>query len=181
MGGDRVRGAKDSRFHNHLFGTFTAAKERIVQAGRTQSAAQYSAPTASGGDEPGTGPRLKKKKTRRQRGRRSGQWERDDTSDAVEARVGVNGRDNVTELVVESSLVLCDHRVMMTETELCSTTGWETRADKRVQPDNDERKRVAVTTHCTAVGDPVQANDLEVGGAYKIPKKRKGASEYKYY
>jgi hypothetical protein len=124
MEGDRVRGAKDSRFHNHLFGTFSAAKERIVQAGRMLSAAQYSAPTTSGGDESGRGPRLKKKKTkkktRRQRGRRSGQGELDDTSDAAETGVGVNGRDNVTESVVESSLVLSDHRAMMTEIKFYS-------------------------------------------------------------
>jgi hypothetical protein len=80
--------------------------------------------------------------------------------------------------VIFSSYV-CDHRVMMTETELCSATGWETCTDKRVQPDNDERKRVAKTTHYCAVGDTVRAKDLEVGGAYKIPKKRKGASECK--
>ena len=61
---------------------------------------------------------------------------------------------------------------MMTETELCSTTGWETCANKHV----------AVTSHCNVVGDDlVCANNLEVGGAYKIPKKRKGASECKYY
>jgi hypothetical protein len=49
MEGDRVCDANDSRFHNHLFGTFTAAKvkERIVQAGRTLSAARYSASTSS--------------------------------------------------------------------------------------------------------------------------------------
>jgi hypothetical protein len=79
------------------------------------SAAQYSAPTSSGGDESGTGPRSKekktKKKTRRQRGRRSGQWERDDSPDVAETRVGVNGRENVTESVVELLLGLrpsCD-------------------------------------------------------------------------
>jgi hypothetical protein len=66
MEGERVCGAKDSRFHNHLFGTFTAAKERIVRAaGRMLSAAQNSAPTSSGEDEPGTGPRSKKKKTKK--------------------------------------------------------------------------------------------------------------------
>jgi hypothetical protein len=141
------------------------------------SAAQYSAPTSSGGDGSGAGPCSKKKKakkkTRRQRGRRSGQWEQDDSPDAAETRVRVNGRDDVTESVVELSLGLCDHRVMMTETELCSATGWETRADKRVQPDGDKRKRVAKSTHSyCAVGDTVRANDLEVGGAYKIPKKK---------
>jgi hypothetical protein len=34
----RVGEVKDSHFRNHLYGTFTAAKERIVQAGRAEAA-----------------------------------------------------------------------------------------------------------------------------------------------
>ena len=35
----RVGKVKDSHFCNHLYGTFTAAKERIVWAGRAEAAA----------------------------------------------------------------------------------------------------------------------------------------------
>ena len=41
MGSGRVGEVKDSHFRNHLYGAFTAAKERIVRAGRTKSAASY--------------------------------------------------------------------------------------------------------------------------------------------
>ena len=38
--GEKVGEKRESDFTNHLYGTFTAAKERIVQAGRSQSAAK---------------------------------------------------------------------------------------------------------------------------------------------
>lgn len=52
--------------------------------------------------------------------------------------MGVEGSDNMTaELVIELSFVLCDHRVMK-ENNIHLTTDWLPRAEKRVQPDNDE-------------------------------------------
>lgn len=52
--------------------------------------------------------------------------------------MGVEGSDNMTaELVIELSFVLCDHRVMK-ENNIHLTTDWLPRAEKHVQPDNDE-------------------------------------------
>ena len=52
---------------------------------------------------------------------------------------GVDGGDNMTEPVVESTVLLCDHRVM-TEPDFCLTTDQKTHADKNVQTNNDEQK-----------------------------------------
>jgi hypothetical protein len=40
---------RDSHFRNHLYGTFTAAKERIIRTGRTKSASDYSSLSIVGG------------------------------------------------------------------------------------------------------------------------------------
>jgi hypothetical protein len=61
-------GEGKSRFENHLYGTFTAAKEKIVRVGRAQSAASYEA--ASDEKPVASGKRWNKKKRRKPRKKR---------------------------------------------------------------------------------------------------------------
>ena len=44
MHAPRVGAVKDYRFDNHLYGIFTAAKEKVVQAGRLLAATKYLPP-----------------------------------------------------------------------------------------------------------------------------------------
>jgi hypothetical protein len=171
MENGRVGGAVDSHFHNHLYGTFTAAKERIVQAGRVLSAAKYCVPTSSEKDDSDVLPQIKKKKKKKKnRRKRSGRGRQVDEVDAAEPNVDVStsGDD------VESSVVLCHHRVM-SSIDVQLTTDWRSRADGCARPDNYERKRRAVHPDCPVIRQ-VLAGDLDVGGGYKIPKKRRGYS-----
>jgi hypothetical protein len=45
----RVGEVRDSHFRNHVYGTFTAAKERIVWTGRAKSASDISSRSIVGG------------------------------------------------------------------------------------------------------------------------------------
>jgi hypothetical protein len=68
----RVGEVKDSHFKNHLYGTFSAAKDKIVCMGRAVSAAKHQALSSSPGCDCGPVPWAKKRrKTRRQKGRKS--------------------------------------------------------------------------------------------------------------
>ena len=160
----RVGGARDSHFHNHLYGTFTAAKERIVQAGRALSAAKYCAPSSSVDHKSDAVPWVgekKKKKKKNSRHKRNGRGRQvgGAIDDAAEPNISVVGGDNVTKSVVESTVVLCDHRVT-TGDHIHLTTDWKTLADTgRFQPDDDERKRSAVFSDRTVICR-LQAGDL---------------------
>ncbi|KAI2497986.1 hypothetical protein MHU86_16484 [Fragilaria crotonensis] len=57
---------RDSSFRNHLYGTFTAAKEKIVKAGRASCAAGYCPP---GAPSP-AGSKRASRKRQKKRGRR---------------------------------------------------------------------------------------------------------------
>jgi hypothetical protein len=94
----RVGEMKDSHFKTHLYGTFSAAKEKIVHMGRAESAAKHQALSSSSGGDCGPVPWAKKRrKTRRQKGRRSRKsrrGQRVDTGDSLELMLGVEGGDS---------------------------------------------------------------------------------------
>ena len=143
-----------------------------MQAGRVLSAAKYCVPTSSEKDDSDVLPQIKKKKKKKKKNRRkrSGRGRQVDEVDAAEPNVDVStsGDD------VESSVVLCHHRVM-SSIDVQLTTDWRSRADGCARPDNDVRKRRAVHPECPVIRQ-VLAGDLDVGGGYKIPKKRRGYS-----
>ena len=181
MENERVSDTKGSRFHNHLYGTFTAAKERIVQAGRMLSAARYFAPSSSAENESGVDcpfGKKTKKKTRRQRRKRSGRGEKVDTMDLADGmKVEVNGGDNMMESVVNLSVVNSSvvNLSVVNSSDVNFTVVDSSVVNSASLLNNEKRKRreSAATTDCT-VGEGVLAVDLDVGGRYKIPKKREG-------
>jgi hypothetical protein len=94
----RVGEVKDSHFKNHLYGTFSAAKEKIVRMGRAVSAAKHQELSSSSGGHRGPVPWAKKRrKTRRQKGRKSRKSRRGrqvDIGDSLELMLGVEGGDS---------------------------------------------------------------------------------------
>jgi hypothetical protein len=52
----RVGEVKDSHFKNHLYGTFSAAKEKIVRMGRAVSASKHQELSSSSGGDRGPVP-----------------------------------------------------------------------------------------------------------------------------
>ena len=94
----RVNEVKDSHFKNHLYGTFNAAKEKIVRMGRAVSVAKHQALSLSSGGDCGPVPWAKKRrKTRRQEGRKSRKNRRGqqvDTGDSLKLMLGVGCGDS---------------------------------------------------------------------------------------
>jgi len=185
----RVGEVRDSHFRNHLYGTFTAAKERIVRTGRAKSASDYSSLSVVGGNKTASEcvvarkPRKKRKKKRRSR--RKGRQV--DAGDSTATMVVVRAWDGGTEPVVdtEPNEPLMDTEPDGAPVEELSVL-WEghgqcddqTSADPTVRnpADGDGRKRgTAVNAEHLAVPGVwrVEEKDLDVGGRYKIPKKRK--------
>jgi hypothetical protein len=79
VGGKRI--GERCHFNNHLYGTFTAAKERIVQAGRALCASNYVPPSNGDSEE---APKGKKKHRKQKRKSRSM------TTDTVQGEVSNN-------------------------------------------------------------------------------------------
>ncbi|KAI2491237.1 hypothetical protein MHU86_23343 [Fragilaria crotonensis] len=68
--GGRLGGVGAAQLENHLYGTFTAAKERIVQAGRAVSAANYvPSDVLPSDDDSDAGQKVKRKRCRKKRRR----------------------------------------------------------------------------------------------------------------
>ena len=239
----KVGEVKDSQFHNHLYGTFTAAKEKIIRTGRAVSAANYCGPSSSSGADYDAVPQAKRKrKGRRQKGRKSRRRRRVDASDAQDPMVGVvivdsgresdasssgeggnpiDGRDtgNAPDLMVgveggdtgnESGVGLptsvagrvlpvplqqrsadvmreyeriaandahIDAHVHPNERERARTDrtfGHRLfRVDPRIEAQYREEQRAAVAANCTGGGDRVHERYSDVGGDYKIPRKKR--------
>jgi hypothetical protein len=186
----RVGEVKDSHFRNNLYGTFTAAKERIVRAGRAEAAA--SGCLKSDATRPLEKRARKRLNKRRRRSRKK------------EDRVATSDTDK--EIVVEPGagsdpgFPPRDHwcfansertgdgerrfragkRGQSDGDRMSHTDGWE-------QPVGDERGlrtptstgfRNPTSAKFTAVGDcQLVEGDLDVGGKYKIPRKRKQGLE----
>jgi hypothetical protein len=91
----RVGEVKDSHFQNQLYGTFSAAKEKIVRMGRVVSAAKHQALSSSCGGDCGPEPQVKKRRTtRRQKRRKSRRGLQVDTGDSLELMLGVEVGDS---------------------------------------------------------------------------------------
>jgi hypothetical protein len=172
----RVGVVKDSHFRNHLYGTFTAAKERIVRVGRAQSAASDSvSPSVVDAlrcslrkGEPRKPPKRRKK---RRKSRKKGRQEV--AGDAVVSIVvvPVDGGCNLVpqEPVDESSVV-------REESQQCDDRTSGANMRKEANGGNERKQVTSVNAKrlTSIVGAwRVERGDLDVGGRYKIPRKRK--------
>lgn len=139
-------------FKNHLYGTFTAAKERVVQAGRLQCAAAAASkppcppPASMGSDDSsnssdGIPTTKRRRRRRRKKKRRRGGGAVADFSD-----VGAVG---------------------------CAEGG-----DVAASGDAGAAAVCPVLEGEVDGGGMVCVEDLEVGGKYRIPKKKRGWSTY---
>jgi hypothetical protein len=163
----RVGKFKDSHFANHLYGVFTAAKDRLVNTGRKKSAASY-VPTSVGAGTRKNKARKKRPKKRRSR-KKKGQF---DVSEAV-PNVGLD------ELSVRSSVFLetmCERQHAGVLDHTCGKRSY--RAHKRITADGDltshadgrnvveeQKQGDDVSAYGATVTDwQVQRRDLEVGG-----------------
>ena len=166
-----VAGGNDSSFQNHLYGVFTAAKEKIVRAGRAACAATYRP-----GDVPfsvQSGRSEGRKKTRRKRKKKPGNERPRKGGKLVAAvpDVGLNGtgvpiavlpvafrsekRSALSKVAVGSGE---KRRIVLSDDEELSDAGEEL---------SDEEEEV------TPRQFGFELPDLEVGGRYNIPKRTK--------
>ena len=165
----------DSHFENHLYGTFTGAKERIVWAGRAQSAASYVPPpvrkkTSDAVPLKKVG-RKRQSPGKRKRGLRK-KGLRVNTGEAT-ASVAVSGTFDMG--THPEALRQClGSRANKRHAAGRDRTSC---ADGQEQADHDEQKRGSTVD---AKQQPtlflhwqVQEGDLDVGGRYKIPRKTK--------
>ncbi len=137
----------EGRHRNHLYGTFTAAKERVVNAGRILSARalQSKPPTVSGdcsnhrgaelsdGDCPVIGKGRRRRRKRKRRGR------------CVNVDMPGGAGD-------EGVHLLCGDRPIECRVEASWT-----------DPETPSAAEIV----------PITAGDLDVGGAYKIPRRKR--------
>ncbi|KAI2495151.1 hypothetical protein MHU86_19382 [Fragilaria crotonensis] len=201
-----VTRGRDSSFRNHLYGTFTAAKEKIVKAGRALCAAGYCPPGAT---SPAGSKRAgrKRQNKRRRRPRRRGR-PRVETGGAAATKPGWQAGELASaEAAVELlaiGLPLCSegsdavrrfHSGKRERDVGDSPSPADGREDGAVGGGGGElhsgsrKPNVAVSAGTPCVGGRkvdgqpagdsltfggwrVQITDLEVGGRYKIPKKK---------
>jgi hypothetical protein len=162
--GGKLVGDGRNRFVNHLYGTFTAAKERVVQAGRLLAAAAVASrpvplPLDSDvyGDEgDGPPPPKKRRRHRKKKKRRRG-------GAASVAHVGaVSAGAESVEAAAVSRLAI--HQ------EVDGRLGTSFVADLAAQP---TAAGGSVPDGSGLDGGVLSAEDLEVGGKYHIPKRKK--------
>ena len=162
--GGKLVGDGRNRFVNHLYGTFTAAKERVVQAGRLLAAAAVASrpvppPLDSDvyGDEgDGPPPPKKRRRHRKKKKRRRG-------GAASVAHVGaVSAGAESVEAAAVSRLAI--HQ------EVDGRLGTSFVADLVAQP---AAAGGSVPDGSGLDGGVLSAEDLEVGGKYHIPKRKK--------
>jgi len=201
-----VTRGRDSSFRNHLYGTFTAAKEKIVKAGRALCAAGYCPPGAT---SPAGSKRAgrKRQNKRRRRPRRRGS-PRVETGGAAATKPGWQAGELASaEAAVELlaiGLPLCSegsdavrrfHSGKRERDVGDSPSPADGREDGAAGGGGGElhsgsrNPNVAVSAGTPCVGGRkvdgqptgnsltfggwrVQITDLEVGGRYKIPKKK---------
>jgi hypothetical protein len=188
----RAGKVKDSHFCNHLYGTFTAAKERIVWAGRVKaSASGYLKSNAFRPLEKGRA--CKRINKRRRRSRKKGDC----------AAPSDTNKDEIVVVPVAGPAVGFfprDHRRLVnSERNVGGERGF--RAEKREQTDGDRTSQVdkwkqgvgdsrgiwtpastgRQSAKYAANGDCwLVEEDLDVSGRYKIPRKRKQGTEGNY-
>ncbi|KAI2493935.1 hypothetical protein MHU86_20620 [Fragilaria crotonensis] len=201
-----VTRGRDSSFRNHLYGTFTAAKEKIVKAGRALCAAGYCPPGATSPAGSKRAGRKRQNKRRRRPRRRGGP--RVETGGAAATKPGWQAGELASaEAAVEllaSGLPLCSegsdavrrfHSGKRERDVGDSPSPADGREDGAVGGGGGElhsgsrKPNVAVSAGTPCVGGRkvdgqpagdsltfggwrVQITDLEVGGRYKIPKKK---------
>jgi hypothetical protein len=175
----RVGEVRDSFFRNHLYGTFTAAKERIVRAGRAFSA-------ASGWTKSDAIPRPVEKRARKRPRKRRGRSQKKEGQVDDKQIVVVPGAGTVVVFPA------CDRRGFESS-ERTARGELSCHVEKQRQFDGDS---ISHTDECkqalegarglpTPTGDEVAAvgdcrlvkGDLDVGGTYRIPRKRKQDTE----
>ena len=156
--GKRI-GEGHQHFRNHLYGTFTAAKVRIVQAGRAYCNANY-VPLSEGNTDQRPLPK-KKRKHRKQKKKRNTNPE----STIAATPVVSNGRPaavrDYSHLLMGDAVCAPLPRTSLspfrpTEVETPLPIRW------KAAPHHVVEKPVVVTM-----------DDLELGGSYKIPRKKK--------
>jgi hypothetical protein len=168
--GRRVGDRKASQFENNLYGTFTAAKERIVQAGRALSAATYVPSEDDDGFD--VEPRVKgKKKHRKQKRKRNSKRGH---ADLVESKA-------TTQMVPQDPS--CGKDLLMVGTEppaFFEESPTLPGAFPMVAAMTPESNRTPVGGDAPLPAhDPVEVllttgwDDQHIGGQYKIPRKRK--------
>jgi hypothetical protein len=177
-----------AHFENHLYGTFTAAKEKIVQVGRAQSAAAYHAANLSAVDEDvvdvdeddNAGGRRRKNKRRRRKPRKKA------TPSDVEVDVETKGLAVVIPramLVAANEYPGCLAACVAADPHCPVDTGNRRKVKhgelvshdaipgRNVVPDGERPGGISGTM--SSGGLLVAAVDLDVGGSYRIPKKTK--------
>jgi hypothetical protein len=165
----------DSHFENHLYGTFTGAKERIVWAGRAQSAASYEPPPVRKKNSDAV-PLKKVGRKRQSPGKRKRGLRKKGlrvNTGEVTAAVAVSGAVD-TETGPEPFRQCLGSRVDKRKAAGRDRTSW---LDRREQANGDRRKRGSTVDAkqqpTLAFHWQVQEADLDVGGRYKIPKTKK--------
>ena len=152
----------EGRHRNHLYGTFTAAKERVVNAGRILSAKalQSKPPQASGDcsdddgessddDRPVVG-KKRRRRRRRKKKRRKGRCT-DGAMPAVAGDVGM-------------PLASCEPPCPV---ECCVMVSGMAPECAPLASD------VSAVSMSAVESVPITAGDLDVGGAYKIPRRKR--------
>jgi hypothetical protein len=188
LDGGYVGVGKDSlSFANHLYGAFTCAKERIVQAGRAGCAANYRPVLRP--DPWGERVPHKKRLNRKRRHRRKEQGARtgDESTDAdkpptIEVVVAKEATANEVAAAVEPIGVRLPKLIAVESTvPLGGTVGYQV---PRVWAERKEEPQVGLGKGTSANGRGVDgkrkvvpsrptAADLEIGGAYTVPRKKR--------
>jgi len=167
-----VTGKRESPFRNYLYGTFTAAKEKIVEAGRAACADCFCPRKPS----PVEAVMDRKKRPNRRRRRPRGGRPRIESGGAVVAGVGCPAVEFAS---VEPTVELTSGVPLVYSKGAGGE--WRRCSDKRNKGDlgrdslshADWRKERTAGGSVAFGGWQVQPTDLEVGGRYRIPRKQK--------